>query len=341
MNVNAKQINSIDYHGRMDITTVLGFFGQIKDVITGYAALATALGDVWTAFLSTLTAYDDAYAQTRKWLQTEELDGLDKSRDTAIRGFMNALKAMQASPNATKAAAARRLQFTRDKYTVDTDDEYMKETTAVSQLVQDMEANCTEDLTVTGLDEWFADMKAKNEAFLVKMNERTEEQAGMQKGVVRDTRLQVEAAYRDLMKLLNAMAICEVPAGLDFNAPIDRLNAEIEHYRLILARKGYSSGSGSDSGNSGNNGNNGNNGTAPGTGGGTDPGTGGGTDPGTGGGTDPGTGGGSDPGTGGGSDPGTGGGSDPGTGGGSDPGTGGGGTSGGGGSDDLDDGMDG
>ena len=248
MNIFAKQVNSIDVHNKMDITTVLGFFGQIKSVLLSYTALVTALGNMWTAFLNALAAYDNAYAQTRKWLQTEELDTLDKARDGAVRGFMNALKAMLASPNATKAAAARRVQFIRDKYTVDAGDEYMKETTAVSQMIQDMEANCQADLALTGLDEWFTDMKVKNEAFLIKMNERTEEQAGMQKGIVRETRLQVEEAYHNLVKAINAMAICEFPAGLDFNAPIDRLNAEIEHYRQILARKGISTGSSSNSG---------------------------------------------------------------------------------------------
>ena len=247
MNVKSKQVIFFD-QTRMDITTILGFFGQIKSVILSFPALVTALGNIWTTFLNALTAYDNAYAQTRKWLQTDELDTLDKSRDGAVRGFMNALKAMLASPNATKAAAAKRVQFIRDKYTVDAGDEYMKETTAISQMIQDMEANCQADLALTGLDEWFTDMKVKNEAFLIKMNERTEEQAGMQKGIVRETRLQVEEAYHNLVKAINAMAICEFPAGLDFNAPIDRLNAEIEHYRQILARKGISTGSSSNSG---------------------------------------------------------------------------------------------
>ena len=91
-------------------------------------------------------------------------------------------------------------------------------------------------------------MQLKNEAFLAKMNERTEEQSGMQKGIVRDTRLQAEEAFRNLVKVINAMAICEYPAGLDFNAPIDRLNAEIEHYRQILARKAVSTGSNTNGG---------------------------------------------------------------------------------------------
>ena len=248
MNIFAKQVNNIDVHNKMDNTSVLGFFGQIKSVILSFSALVTALGNLWTAFVNAVAAYDNAYAQTRMWMQTDELEVLDKTRDKAVRAFMNALKALVASPNAEKAAAAKRVQFTRDKYTVDAEDEYMKETTAISQMIQDMEANCQADLALTGLDEWFTDLKLKNEAFLAKMNERTEEQSGMQKGIVRDTRLQAEEAFRNLVKVINAMAICEYPAGLDFNAPIDRLNAEIEHYRQILARKGISTGSNANGG---------------------------------------------------------------------------------------------
>ena len=105
-------------------------------------------------------------------------------------------------------------------------------------------------LQTTGLDDWLHDLKIKNEAFLVKMNERTEAQAGLQKGIVREKRLACEAAYRDLLKLINAMAICEVPAGYNFVTIIDLLNAEVEHYRQILARKGYSTGGDSQGGGS-------------------------------------------------------------------------------------------
>jgi hypothetical protein len=129
-------------------------------------------------------------------------------------------------------------------------------------MVQEMETTAAAQLTATGLDDWLLDLKQKNEAFLAKMNERTEAQAGQQKGIVREKRTACEAAYRNVVKLINAMAICEVPAGYSFGTIIDLVNAEIEHYRQILARKGGGSGS-SSSGNSSNGGssNSGNGGT--------------------------------------------------------------------------------
>ena len=289
MNINAKQMLSIDVHNSMDNTSSLGFFSQIKNLIAANSGLAANLGSVWTNYSAAYTAFDDAYAQTRRWEQTEDIARYDAERDAALSAFLTMLKALLTSPNATKQQAAKRLQFIRDKYNLNAGDEYMKETTAIGQMVQELEATQQplDDLATTGLDDWFADLKTKNEAFLDKMNERTEAQAGQQKGIVRETRLKAEAAYKDVVKLINALAIVEVPEGFDYNRPIDLLNAEIEHYRQILARKGVSTGSSSN--------NNGGSSTPdPNTGGDTpDPNTGGDTpDPNTGGDTpDPNTGG--------------------------------------------------
>lgn len=240
---------------RMDMTTALGYFGQIKDIMTQDAQVTGALGTVWTAFTAAYAAFDAAYAQARKNAQTEDIATLDTARDQALSAYLSALKSMQSSPNATKQQGAKYLMFIREKYTLNASDEYMKETTSIQQMIQEIEgdAQATAALTSTGLDEWLTDLKAKNEAFLAKMNERTAEQAGQQKGIVREKRLQAEAAYKNVVKLLNAMAICEVPAGVDYGPAIDHLNAEVEHYRQILARKGISTGtnSGGDGGSDG------------------------------------------------------------------------------------------
>ena len=240
MNVNAKQINSIDYHGRMDNTTALGFFQQMQNIIQPQEVLRTQLASVWTAYTYALSGFDQAYAQVRKWMQTQDIEELDKQRDASLRAFLNTLKAMLATPNAEKLAKVRYVQNIRDKYSLEPEAEYMKETTAIAQMVQEMETNsqCEQALQATGLDEWLGDLKAKNAAFLAKMNERTEAQAGVVKGIVRETRQQTEAAYKDLVRMVNAMSICEVGDGIRYGDIIDSLNAEIEHYRRILAQKG-------------------------------------------------------------------------------------------------------
>ena len=251
MNINAKQILSFDI-AHMDMTTALSYFGQILSILDAQTALKAAMGSVWTTFSTAYAGFDEAYAQTRKWSQTEELKGLDDERDAALSGFLSMLKVMVKSPSQEKQAAAKKVQFVRDKYTLQASDEYMKETTAISQMTQELEADqqTVDALNVSGLAEWLQDLKTKNQAFLAKMNERTAEQAGMQKGLLKERRSACEAAYRNVVKLVNAMAICDTPDTIDFTAPINLVNAEVEHYRQILARKGAGGGnsSGGDDG---------------------------------------------------------------------------------------------
>lgn len=45
MNINAKQINSLDVT-RMDVTTALGFFGQVKNLISPDMTLTATLSGV-------------------------------------------------------------------------------------------------------------------------------------------------------------------------------------------------------------------------------------------------------------------------------------------------------
>lgn len=255
MNINNKEVSHLDVT-RFDNTTVLGFFLQIMNIVAPNGQLVAILAAVWSNFVNAFNAFDDAFAQARKWMQTGDIKSLDELRDAALSAFLNMLKAMQASPNQEKQSAAKYLMFIREKYNINPSDEYMKETTAVGQLIQELESNqqAQTALQTIGLNEWFLDLKAKNEAFLEKMNERTADQAGLQKGIVRDTRLTCEAAYRNVVKLINALSIVEYPADMDYNTPIDLLNAEIEHYRLILARKGVSTGSSGNSGSSTNSG---------------------------------------------------------------------------------------
>lgn len=243
MNINAKQMLTIDL-SRMDITTVLGFFQQILAQIRQNETLRTALDTVWGAFVAAYNAFDQAYAQQRKWEQTGDLKKLDDIRDDALRAYLNMLKAMLASPNAEKQQKARLLQTIREKYQLNPGDEYMKETTAIQQFVQEMDRNYQAELArkATGLDEFYEALKTANEAFLTKMNERTEAQSGQQKGIVREGRTQTEQAYRDVVKLINALAIVESPEGFRWDEAIGSLNAEIEHYKQILARKGSNGG---------------------------------------------------------------------------------------------------
>ena len=259
LNLNAKQISDLQI-SRFDNATLLSAVEQTSQHVQHSAVARQKLGSIADAYVSAANAYDVAYNPSQKDLLTDVVAELDKVRDKAQTAWHENILAGQRSPNEQKAMVARQLVQLYKDYHLETADEYMKQTTNISQMIQAVEGNATimAALPTMGLDDYLTDLKQKNEAFAAKVAERTAGTVGREKGVVAAARATVEKALRDLIRATNVVSIYEGDGGLD--QFIDTVNAEIEHYRQILARKGGSSGSGSSS-NSGNSGNSGNGGT--------------------------------------------------------------------------------
>ena len=69
MNINAKQMTEIAT-SRMDITTVLGYFGQIRGIVTQNQQLVSALSTVWTAFTQAYEALTlSTFVTTRSFMR--------------------------------------------------------------------------------------------------------------------------------------------------------------------------------------------------------------------------------------------------------------------------------
>ena len=83
MNINNKEVSHLDVT-RFDNTTVLGFFLQIMNIVAPNGQLVAILAAVWSNFVNAFNAFDDAFAQARKWMQTEDIKSLDELRDAAL-----------------------------------------------------------------------------------------------------------------------------------------------------------------------------------------------------------------------------------------------------------------
>lgn len=64
------------------------------------------------------------------------------------------------------------------------------------------------------------------------INNRTDEQSRVQVGLVKETRLETEAAYRDLVGKVNVVATYEGDAA--YATFIDHMNALIDRQKAIL-----------------------------------------------------------------------------------------------------------
>ena len=240
INLNAKQIGDLQI-SRLDNATLLSAVTLMSQHVQHSEAARQKLGSIADAFVSAADAYDVAYNPSQKDLLSDVLADLDKVRDKSMTAWHGAILAAQNSPNEQKAMTARQLVQLYKDYKLDAADEYMKQTTNISQMIQAIEGNAgiMAALPGMGLDEYLADLKAKNEAFAAKMAERTAGTVGREKGVVSAARTAVEQALRNLIRATNIVSAYEGDGGLD--QFIDTMNAEMEHFRDILARKGGSS----------------------------------------------------------------------------------------------------
>lgn len=241
INLNAKQISDLQI-SRLDNATLLSAVDIMSQHVQHSEPARTKLGIIADTFVSAASGYDEAYNPSQKDLLTDVLKEMDNVRDKAQTAWHENILAAQRSPNEQKAAVARQLvQYYKD-YKLDTADEYMKQTTNIRQMIQAVDASAaiTAALPTMGLDDYLTDLRQKNEAFAAKMAERTAGTVGREKGVVAAARTEVEKRLRDLIRATNVVSIYEGDGGLD--QFIDTMNAEVEHFKDILARKGVSSG---------------------------------------------------------------------------------------------------
>lgn len=247
---NALQLEGIKFH-MMDNATYLSFMHMIDNHGQANATMQTKMGQFWTDFHLAYAYYDQVVNPTRKSLQTEELVDLDTARDNSLGAYHEALLGLQRNPNSEKRQAARLLLLNYDTFAPDRGQEYMKETELVDQMLKDIadSAEMTAAVTLLGFDDYVADLAAKNEAFAVVMASRTASTEGASKGVVAAARTQLEEKYQLFRRMLNVASIYE--GDTDYRSFILSANAEVAHYKDVLARKGVSTGSSSNSSNSG------------------------------------------------------------------------------------------
>ena len=240
LNLNAKQISDLQI-SRLDNATLLSCVTNMSLHVQHNEPARTKLGTFASDFVGASEACDVAYNPSQKDLLSDVLADLDKVRDKSMTAWHGAILAAQNSPNEQKVMTARQLVQLYKDYKLDAADEYMKQTTNISQMIQAIEGNAgiMAALPGMGLDEYLADLKAKNEAFAAKMAERTAGTVGREKGVVSAARTAVEQTLRNLIRATNIVSAYEGDGGLDLF--IDTMNAEMEHFRDILARKGGSS----------------------------------------------------------------------------------------------------
>lgn len=228
----------------MDNATLLSYMHQVYDHGEADSTMQTKMGQWWTDFANAYLLYDQVINPSRKSLETEDLAQLDKARDSSLGAYHEVLLGLQRHPTEAKRLAARKLLLNYETFKPSASLEYMKETELIDQMTKEIDdtQELTDAVTLLGLADYLDDLKTKNQAFATLMASRTASTQGQTKGAVAAARDDLEAKYQLFRKLINVASIYE--GDTDYRPFLLSVNAEIEHFRQILARKGSSSGDG-------------------------------------------------------------------------------------------------
>ena len=247
MDINARQIGYLEFNYLDQSETYQYSVDQLSRV-KACAPLMTKLGNEVGVWETATQTFDTAYRKSSTEAQTKTLKTIDDERDSLYSGLVGTINNATKSPIAAQATAATDLLEPIKRYDVKTGGEYQQETMRIDQFCQDLLANYTSQLTTLGLTEWTQALQAKNLEFQEAMRARTDDQAGFVKSELSQLRQQMIAAYNVFRKLANVIFIYEGDTA--YATTIDQMNAEVRHYKQIIARKGggsssSSSGSGS------------------------------------------------------------------------------------------------
>ena len=176
--------------------------------------------------------------------QTKTNETLDGERDKLTTGFNGTVSNAKKSPLPGQAEAATALEEVIKRYDIKTEGEYEQQTMRTGQMCTDLLTNYQAQLTTLGLTAWVEALQAKNEEFNAAMTARTNSQAGYVKGELGQLRQQLIVAYRNFMKMFNAVLLYEGDTA--YADVVDQMNAEVRHYKQIIARKGGKVSAGSE-----------------------------------------------------------------------------------------------
>lgn len=192
-----------------------------------------------TALRTAVTQEDTDLKISQKSLLTDDIVEADAQRDALFGGYKKAVKGYDGFPVADIAAAAKVLLQHLKDYNIDPQGQLDKETGLLINFISDLEGKYASQVTALSLTPFVTNLKVANEKVRSLTSERTDESMTRPIGALKASRTATDAAYRNLVKMVNALAMVEGEA--DYASFIDYVNTEIVHYkREVIGQKSAS-----------------------------------------------------------------------------------------------------
>lgn len=196
------------------------------------AGATPALTTAKDNFKAALDTFDDALKDSAGLSSAAAATEADNLRDAAWRGANAYAKAMIAHPTEAASSAAVEVKSLFDKYGDPTSLSQTEESGVLHNLIQDLKTLNSSKLTAAAFSPWLTNMETREENFLTAVQSRTEEEASRTTGIVKQSRLVADDAYRSLVEMVNAL--CLVNGEAPYVTFIDHVNVLIDRQKTVL-----------------------------------------------------------------------------------------------------------
>ena len=214
------------------------FMKVVNDRFAAETTLSTdaAAEKAMEALAAALKEDDRCLVISRRNLITDDIRAADKTRDNIFRGLRKSINGFTDAPVADVAQAGKVLKQCVADYAINPAMQLDRETGLLHNFIADLETKHAAEVAKLGLTLFVAPLKeanAKVEQFIV---DRTTAQSAVIAGELRQARLAADAAYRHLVKFVNALAM--VSGTGDYDALAKFLNEYIDRYKHeVLPKK--------------------------------------------------------------------------------------------------------
>ena len=204
------------------------FLERVQQISNAPARLAGAIN----ALQAAVGGEDQAYLIITKSDLTAPIEEADKARDNTYSGISSMLDALSRLGTADQQQAASRVAERVAYHKVSINDRYEDESEKITQLVQDFKAgSLAADIATLGLTATVNQLEQQNQQVISLMKQRQTDRSAVESNAMGKARLVTDAAYEDVVLVLNAFAITEYNGqSSPYDETIRIINSDINYY---------------------------------------------------------------------------------------------------------------
>jgi hypothetical protein len=202
---------------------------EFRDLVIAHGAEALKVKPQFQAYLRLYDREDEALKKIVKSEFTAKIHEADKARDDIYIGMEEMAIAAQRHFNPEIREAAARLKIVFDTYGNVAKKSLDEETSAIYNILQELEGKYASDASAVGISQWAAELKARNNVFEALVKERDSEGASRTNVVMKEARKAADAAFKQLCDIINVYMVLEGEASYETFART--LNEVIARYK--------------------------------------------------------------------------------------------------------------